>query len=84
MQVLVGLHLKWRDVTPFGYILDGSIRFLQLSARWAYNGAVLEVKKEIADYYGNGGRLPSGLLSDTSMKNSEAQAAITKVGFRRT
>jgi hypothetical protein len=25
-------------------------------ARWAHNGAVLQVKKEIADYYGNGGR----------------------------
>jgi hypothetical protein len=23
---LVGLHLKWRDVLPFGYILDGAIR----------------------------------------------------------
>src|ERR1017187_7947473 len=22
----VGLHLKWRDDTPFGYILDGAIR----------------------------------------------------------
>src|SRR5205809_493997 len=27
-SVLVGLHLKWRDVVPFGYILDGSIRLL--------------------------------------------------------
>src|SRR5215467_14188045 len=25
-SVLVGLHSKWRDVTPFGYILRGAIR----------------------------------------------------------
>jgi hypothetical protein len=29
---LVGLHLKWRDVVPFGYILDGAIRQLDILA----------------------------------------------------
>jgi hypothetical protein len=30
---LVGLHLKWRDVVPFGYILDGAIRVLDVRRR---------------------------------------------------
>src|SRR3990170_5385122 len=30
-SVLVGLHLKWRDVAPFGYILRGAIRSLAIT-----------------------------------------------------
>src|SRR3990170_6328274 len=30
---LVGLHLKWRDVAPFGYILRGAIRTLAQNRR---------------------------------------------------
>ena len=35
--VLVGLHSKWRDVSSFGYILDGAIRGIPLSAAVRYN-----------------------------------------------
>jgi hypothetical protein len=28
--VLVGLHFKWRDVVPFGYILHGAIGAIRL------------------------------------------------------
>jgi hypothetical protein len=35
-SVLVGLHLKWRDVVPFGYILHGAIRFLDRVRGVAY------------------------------------------------
>ena len=34
--VLVGLHLKWRDVVPFGYILDGAIRPFDFPGAPAY------------------------------------------------
>lgn len=30
---LVGLHFKWRDVSPYGYILDGAIRGIEPGAR---------------------------------------------------
>src|SRR5208283_5249470 len=33
--VLAGLHLKWRDVVPFGYILDGAIRTLDFARKFA-------------------------------------------------
>ena len=29
-RLLVGLHSKWRDVSFFGYILDGAIRAIDL------------------------------------------------------
>jgi hypothetical protein len=30
-RLWLGLHLKWRDVIPFGYILDGLLRRIEFS-----------------------------------------------------
>ena len=38
-RFLVGLHSKWRDVTLFGYILDGAIRNLWFRYYPEYDGA---------------------------------------------
>jgi hypothetical protein len=48
-RLRVGLHLKWRDHTPFGYILDGAIRVLYANALMCIMGSICAPPKWQSD-----------------------------------
>ena len=62
----LGLHLKWRDVAPSGYILDGSIRTMATPGD-AEGKGVGEIKGTMAfdrKDYGIDGSIPFIKIAD--------------------